>query len=99
MNKGSKGEHCKILRNVDAIKKYHRDPKVVTNIIDIISSAYVRESPLTVTRVKVHKYLGMTIDFSENGKVKFTMHEYIYDMPEELPEDTKTGELSKPAGD
>ena len=99
MNKGSKGEHCKIMRNVDAIKTYHRDPKVVTNIIDLISSAYVRESLLTVNRGKVQKYIGMTIDFSENGKVKFTMHDYIYDMLEELPEDTKTGELSKPAGD
>ena len=57
------------------IKTPHRYLKVVTTIIDIIISVYVRKYPLTFTRGKVHKYLGMTIDFSKKGKVKFTMYE------------------------
>ena len=75
----------------------HRDPKVVTTIIDIISSVYGRDSPLTFTHRKVHEYLGMTIDFSEKGKGKFIIYDYIADMLEYPPEDTKTGESETPA--
>ena len=69
----------------------------MTTIIDIISSVYGRDSPLTFTRRKVHEYLGMTIDFSEKGKGKFIIYDYIADMLEYLPEDTKTGESETPA--
>ena len=70
----------------------------MTTITDLIRSVYVRESPLTVNSGKFHKYLGITIDFSEKGKVKFTMYDYIANILEELPEDMKTGEAAKPAG-
>ena len=40
----------------------------------------------------------MTIDFSERGKVMFTIYDYISDMIEELPEDMNTGESSTSAG-
>ena len=99
MNKDIGGEQCTILWYVYDIKTSHRYPKVVTTITDIISSVYGRESPWIVTRGKVHEYLGMTIDFSEKGKVKFTMYDYISDMLEELLEDTKTEEAAKTAGD
>ena len=32
---------------------------------------------LSITRGKVHDYLGMTIDYSEPGKVKFKMDDYV----------------------
>ena len=54
---------------------------------------------MTVTREKVHKYLGITIDFSEKGKVNFTMYYYISDMLEDLNKNKNTGEGSTPAGD
>ena len=46
-----------------------------------------RHHALTKSQGKVHKYLGMNIDFSEEGKVKFTMEDYIKEMLEELPEE------------
>ena len=36
-----------------------------------------KETPLTITRGDVHDYLGMTINFSIKGKVKFYMFDYI----------------------
>ena len=42
--------------------------------------------PLSVTRGKVHDNLGMTIDFSTDGKVMFKMHEYVQNMVDETPE-------------
>ena len=68
-------------------------------VIDLISSLYGRESPLTVTRGKVQKYLGMIIDLSKKGKIKFTLYDYISDMLKELLVDTNKGEAEKPAGD
>ena len=97
MNKYIEGDQCTIMWHVDDIKTSHRYPKVVTTIIDLISSFYGRESPLIITRGKVHEYLGMTIDFSEKGKGKFIIYDYISDMLEYLPEDTKTGESETPA--
>ena len=71
--------------HVDSIKKSNRYTKVETNIIDLISYVYGRYFPLTVTCGKVHEYLGMTIYFSEKGKVKFTICNYIYNMLEYTP--------------
>ena len=69
INNDMKGEQFKIMWYVDDINTSHKDPEVVTTIIDIISSICGRESPLTVTHRKFHEYLGMTIDFSEKVKV------------------------------
>ena len=44
---------------------------------------------ITITRGKVHKYLGMTIDYSSPGKVIFSMVEYIGKMLYDIPEDMK----------
>ena len=64
----------------------------MTTIIYLISSVCGRDYPLTVTRGKFHKYLGIIIDFSEKGKVKFTIYDYIVDMIEDLPEYMNTRE-------
>jgi hypothetical protein len=52
-----------------------------------MESEFGKEAPLTKTRGDLHEYLGMTIDYSEKGKVKFTMIDYIKGMLEELPVD------------
>ena len=52
--------------------------------------------PLTVTRGRVHEYLGITLDFSMNGKVTINMQEHIKGLLEEAPSDTN-GEASTPA--
>ena len=51
------------------------DPKVVTTIIDLISSVCGKKFLLTVPHEEVHKYLGMTIDFFKKGKLNFTMND------------------------
>ena len=56
------------------------DPKVVTSVLGEIDDWYGAIAPLTVTRGKVHDYLGMTIDYSEEGKVKFTICDYCISM-------------------
>ena len=69
---------------------------VVTFILAEINDWYGETAPLTVTRGKVHEYLGMTIDYSDKGKVKFTMYDYIYALLEELPPHMR-GSAASPA--
>ena len=53
-----------------------------------------KAAPLAVSRDKVHKYLGMKLDFTENGAVMIDMIDYvktiIADIPEEMVGKTPT---------
>ena len=44
---------------------------------------------MTITQEKVHKYLGMNIDYFSPGKVIFLIIKYIGKMLEDIPEDMK----------
>jgi hypothetical protein len=81
--------------HVDDIKVSYSDPNVADTVLNLFEGQYGKEAPLTVTRGKVHKYLGMTINFSEEGKAKFTMFRYITNMLANLPMDMN-GEAATP---
>ena len=51
---------------------------------------------MTITRGKVKKFLGITIDYSSSGKLIFSVIYYIGKMLYDIPEDMK-GESSTPA--
>ena len=51
-----------VLCQVDDIKISHIDIKVVDIILEIIEEEYGRTAPLNVTRDKMHKYLGTTLE-------------------------------------
>ena len=42
-----------------------------------------------VTRGKIHDYLGMTLDYSDTGKLKIDMRDYILSMESEWPYEIK----------
>ena len=44
---------------------------------------------MTITRGKVHKYLGMTIYYSSPGKLIFSMIEYNGKTIDDIPEDMR----------
>ena len=52
---------------------------------------------MTITRGKVHKYLGMTIDYSSPGKVIFSMIDYIGKILDYILEDMKGGSATPAA--
>jgi hypothetical protein len=79
-NKMVNGKQCTIVWHVDDLKISHEDPAVVSN-------EFGKEAPLTVNRGKVHDYLGMTLDFSVNRKVKIGMVQYVKNMLAELNAD------------
>lgn len=86
-NKDINGEQCTVDCHVDDLKISHKDPDVVTSILNLLSAEFGREATLTITLGKVHDYLGMRFDYSEPGKVKVTMIDYIDNMLAELPRD------------
>jgi hypothetical protein len=85
------GKQCTIVWHVDDLKISHVNEKVNTLIIK-----FGNEAPITVTRRKIHDYLGTTLDYSEPGKVKIKILDYVERMLADLPEDF-FGEASSPA--
>ena len=73
MNKIVDNKQCTILLHVDDLKKSHVEPAVVNSVIADIDVEYWNFAKVTTTRGKVHKYLGMTIDYSLYGKVILSM--------------------------
>jgi len=97
-NKTINGKQCTVLWHVDDLKISHLDPDVVTGVINDVSAAFGKDAPITVTRGRVHEYLGMTLDFSEPGKFKVKMIDYVNGMLDSLPDDM-SGTAATPAGD
>ena len=50
------------------------------NFLNWLNRNYGKLKEVTVTRGKLHEYLGMMIDFSTAGKVKFRMNDYVQNM-------------------
>ncbi len=86
-NKNINGTQCTTLWQVNDLKISHIDPKVVDHIIEQRNKRYGKEAPMTVTRGKTHDYLGMTIDFSKEGKVIINMGDYVESVIDNAPVD------------
>lgn len=98
MNKIIDGKQCTILWHVDDLKISHVDKAVNEEILRRLNLRYGKEAPLTVTRGKVHDYLGMTIDYSVEGKVMIKMLDYVLEILDEAPVDMN-GEAVTPAAE
>jgi hypothetical protein len=59
----------------------------VTAILSKLNGRFCKDTPLSINQKKVHKYLGMTIDFGMDGKVQFCMDDYIDRTMAETPEE------------
>jgi hypothetical protein len=65
-----------MLWHVDDLKISHEESSVVTSVLDMLSSKFGKDAPMTITRGMTHGYLGMKIHYSGNGKVEITMDDY-----------------------
>ena len=74
--------------HVDDLKSSHIDPKVNDEFHKWLEAKYgdPKIGKVKAVRGKRHDYLGMTLDYSEPGKVKIDMIEYVKEMLEEFPE-------------
>jgi hypothetical protein len=98
MNKMVDGKQCTVLWHVDDLKISHVDPQVNEGVLARLNTRYGQETVLTVTRGDIHDYLGMTIDYSTDGKVVIRMDDYVENMLDEVPDDM-SGVHVTPAAD
>jgi hypothetical protein len=92
------GKQCTIQFHVDDLKISHVEQSVVDGVIDELNAEFGNIKKLSASYGEVHEYLGMTIDYSEDGKVKFTMYNYLEDILAEAPDDMN-GKAANPASD
>ena len=84
-NKNVRGLQLTIVWHVDNLKVSHRQMFVLNKIIRWLKSTYERlfddgSGAMSVSRGKIHEYLGMTMDFSVPGEVKITMIPYTKEI-------------------
>jgi hypothetical protein len=96
MNTMINGIQCTVLWHVDDLELSHVDGNVNEGVLERLNIRYGKETPLTVTRGDIHEYLGMTIDYSTDGKVKIRMEDYVESMLEDVPLDMN-GTATTPA--
>ena len=83
-NKMINGKQCTIAWYVDDNKISHVDPDVVTMIVAKIEERFGK---MTVTRGKEHVFLGMNIQYKDDGTVEIRMKDYVKESIAEFGED------------
>ena len=84
-NKVVKGKQITVCFHVDDCKISHEVPQVSYETIDRLKAEYESifedgSGKMKVHRGKVHKYLGMSLDFSNKGQCIVTMNDYVADI-------------------
>lgn len=95
-NKIIEGKQCTVLWWVDDLKISHVDQSVIEAILARLNERFGKEQPLTVSRGRIHDYLGMRFDYTVPGQVQVTMFDFIDNFLNEVPSDMK-GERATPA--
>ncbi|CAJ1962818.1 unnamed protein product [Cylindrotheca closterium] len=82
-NKVVNGKQQTIRFHVDDLMSSHMDPKVNDKFAEWLRYGSIQAC--TIVRGKIHRYLGMTLDFSVKGKLKIRMDNYVKNMLEDFP--------------
>ena len=95
-NKEVNGSQMTVTWHVDDLKVSHKDPAEVTKFL--LAMARIYGKGITVTRGKIHTYLGMDFDYSTPQTVKVSMIKYAKQCLNYFPE-IITSTSSSPAAD
>ena len=93
------GEQITAQFRVDDLKVSHKDHTVLDDFLNNLRSEFGEEDKLTENKGLIHKYLGITIDYSIAGKVAFTMFDYLEDVIFETTSDQKNSCSYYPGND
>ena len=94
-NKIVNGKQCTVQFHVDDLKLSHLEQEVLDDVVDHLNSIFGTDGDLLADSYgKIHEYLGMTIDWSSDGQVIFTMFDYLEDILAEAPSDFHGDDVS-----
>jgi hypothetical protein len=79
-NKLINGSQCTVLWYVDDNKISHKDPDVVSDVINRIEERFGK---MTVTRGRNHLFLGMRFLYNEDGTISVSMRTYLEESIQE----------------
>jgi hypothetical protein len=96
-NKMVNGKQFTIVFHIDDLLLSHLNPNIVTLYINKLNKEYGSLANLTVTRGKVHEYLGMTIDFRVKSEVRFSQYDFLKKLLNSLPDSMSTGKKNTAA--
>ena len=85
VNKVVNGKQLTVAWHVDDLKVSHQDEAALDEFIAMMEEEFGKETPLTIARGPIQEYLGMTLDFTEKGKVIVKMSDYIKNMLKDAP--------------
>ena len=94
MNMEIEGHQCTVLWHVDDLKVSHKHKHVVQRVLKYLEDAY---GNLSVVEGKQHTYLGMNIDFMDDGSVEIDMKHYLEEAIRDFGETFDEREVSSPA--
>jgi hypothetical protein len=98
-NKMVDGNQITIQFHVDDLKISHVKQSVIDTVLVELNDTFgTNKKPLAATTGDVHDYLGITIDYSREHKVLFTMYDYLEDILGDMPDDMN-GTSPTPASD
>ena len=82
--------------HVDDLKVSHEKEELLDEYIGMMQKEFGQDAPLSVSRGPVQEYLGMSLDFSERGRVVVKMSNYVKNMLNDAPA-SMDGKAATPA--
>jgi Reverse transcriptase (RNA-dependent DNA polymerase) len=91
-NRTVNGKQHTVTWHVDDLKSSHVDAKVNDEFLLWLQKMYGDKdiAPVKATRGKIHDYLAMKLDYTERGKLKLDMVDYVDDMIQDFPGEVTT---------
>ena len=84
-NKTVDRKQTTVVWHVDNLKISQENGDTVGALINKLREQYGNEAYLTIHRGKVHKYLGMKMDYREESKVSIDMPYYLKNILDDMP--------------
>ena len=83
-NKWVKGSQCIIMWHIDHLKLSHTQVDVLEDILRKLNEEFSKVGPLLVNQGKIHDYLGMILDYSQEGTVVEYIKVMLVDPPSHM---------------
>jgi hypothetical protein len=93
-NKKIEGKRHTVRFHVDDVMASHVNTNINDEFHKWMNKKYGDFGEVKATRGKIHDYLGMRFDFSEKGKVKIDMIDYVSSMLKDFPVQLRSADVS-----